>query len=392
MSGQSLSGILSILPLLEFTRLPSTLTSLSAIYIISLSTPHLTPFLPMLSFFPVIFLLNQSTRTCQAFAGNLSPFFLTFVSIANPCWSLALLLAVFGGLVLRSSARNLFPMQTSRQSLTASLPLLHTMISSFVLSSTHSCALASWFFQISVTFVTTGNSLYITPFKSPSSHLNSPSFCPPTKVTGLSRATLSLFNKPTPPLTLIHLSLCTSTQGMLFFFTSGALAYLPCFCSHAALVSFEVACFVPQHYAGHSIRSGSATSLAEAGVDFSLIQAIGRWSSTAFAFTSEKIPFSYMLPSLAALPTSHSIRLLFFSFSFFCSFPFHRCALFFFSYFFPSCQNSFSPISYLKQKKNPFFLYSLLYSVTYSHKIGFGLPRWASATCRVAFWLHLRPF
>ena len=150
--------------------------------------------------------------------------------------------------------------------------------------------------------------------------------------------------------------------------------------------------FPSSDYASHSIRSGGATSLAEAGVDFSLIQAIGRWSSTAFAFTSEKIPFSYMLPSLAALPTSHSIRLLFFSFSFFCSFPFHRCALFFFSSFFPSCQNSFSPISYLKQKKNPFFLYSLLYSVTYSHKIGFGLPRWASATCRVAFWLHLRPF
>ena len=43
-------------------------------------------------------------------------------------------------------------------------------------------------------------------------------------------------------------------------------------------------------YAGHSIRSGGATSLAEAGVDLSLIQAIGRWSSSAFQIYIRKNP------------------------------------------------------------------------------------------------------
>ena len=40
--------------------------------------------------------------------------------------------------------------------------------------------------------------------------------------------------------------------------------------------------FPSKDYAGHSLRSGGATSLAEAGVDLALIQAIGRWSSSAF--------------------------------------------------------------------------------------------------------------
>jgi hypothetical protein len=39
---------------------------------------------------------------------------------------------------------------------------------------------------------------------------------------------------------------------------------------------------LPTEYAGHSMRSGGATSLAEAGVDVSTIQAVGRWSSQAF--------------------------------------------------------------------------------------------------------------
>ena len=48
--------------------------------------------------------------------------------------------------------------------------------------------------------------------------------------------------------------------------------------------------FPSSDYANHSIRSGSATSLAEAGVDFSLIQAIRRWSSSAFWIYIRKNP------------------------------------------------------------------------------------------------------
>ena len=48
--------------------------------------------------------------------------------------------------------------------------------------------------------------------------------------------------------------------------------------------------FPSSDYAGHSIRSGGATSLAEAGVDLSLIQAIGRWSSPTFRIYIRKNP------------------------------------------------------------------------------------------------------
>ena len=48
--------------------------------------------------------------------------------------------------------------------------------------------------------------------------------------------------------------------------------------------------FFPKNYAGQSMRSGGATSLAEAGVDVAVIQAIGRWSSKAFQIYIRKHP------------------------------------------------------------------------------------------------------
>ena len=48
--------------------------------------------------------------------------------------------------------------------------------------------------------------------------------------------------------------------------------------------------FFPGNYAGHSLRSGGATSLAEAGVNVSTIQAVGRWSSAAFQIYIRKNP------------------------------------------------------------------------------------------------------
>ena len=48
--------------------------------------------------------------------------------------------------------------------------------------------------------------------------------------------------------------------------------------------------FFPKEIAGQSIRSGGATSLAEAGADLATIQAIGRWSSEAFRIYIRKNP------------------------------------------------------------------------------------------------------
>lgn len=48
--------------------------------------------------------------------------------------------------------------------------------------------------------------------------------------------------------------------------------------------------FFPKEIAGQSIRSGGATSLAEAGADLTTIQAVGRWSSEAFRIYIRKNP------------------------------------------------------------------------------------------------------
>jgi hypothetical protein len=48
--------------------------------------------------------------------------------------------------------------------------------------------------------------------------------------------------------------------------------------------------FFPKNFAGQSLRSGGATSLAEAGADLDTIQAAGRWSSTAFRIYLRKNP------------------------------------------------------------------------------------------------------
>ena len=48
--------------------------------------------------------------------------------------------------------------------------------------------------------------------------------------------------------------------------------------------------FFGQNIAGHSLRSGGATSLAEAGADLATIQAIGRWNSDTFRIYIRKNP------------------------------------------------------------------------------------------------------
>ena len=48
--------------------------------------------------------------------------------------------------------------------------------------------------------------------------------------------------------------------------------------------------FFPKDIAGQSLRSGGATSLAEAGADLATIQAVGHWSSDAFRIYIRKNP------------------------------------------------------------------------------------------------------
>lgn len=48
--------------------------------------------------------------------------------------------------------------------------------------------------------------------------------------------------------------------------------------------------YFPKEIAGQSLRSGGATSLAEAGADLATIQAAGRWASRAFRIYIRKNP------------------------------------------------------------------------------------------------------
>lgn len=48
--------------------------------------------------------------------------------------------------------------------------------------------------------------------------------------------------------------------------------------------------FLPPQFAGHSMRAGGATSLAETGANLATIQAVGRWNSDAFQVYIRKNP------------------------------------------------------------------------------------------------------
>jgi len=76
--------------------------------------------------------------------------------------------------------------------------------------------------------------------------------------------------------------------------------------------------FFSDDVAGQSMRSGSATSLAENGVPPNLIQAIGRWASSAFQIYIRKNPV--LLQALHFGRAAHDpLFNFFFSFLFFSS-------------------------------------------------------------------------
>ena len=101
--------------------------------------------------------------------------------------------------------------------------------------------------------------------------------------------------------------------------------------------------FFPKEIASHSMRSGSTTSLAEAGADLTTIQAVGRWSSDTFRIYIQKNPVlihavlfgcpahqplncfasSFLLFSLFFLRITPSLH----------SFSFLSCSTFFLSFF-----------------------------------------------------------
>ena len=96
-------------------------------------------------------------------------------------------------------------------------------------------------------------------------------------------------NRPTDPFSRF-LSYLTSRDGLfplhpeLWLTSRGSVPTRHWFISRLRVI------FPSKDYAGHSLRSGGATSLAEAGVDLALIQAIGRWSSSAFKIYIRKNP------------------------------------------------------------------------------------------------------
>ena len=79
----------------------------------------------------------------------------------------------------------------------------------------------------------------------------------------------------------IHVSVRNSRQGPLFIFTNGDPLTRSMLVSHLQAALLEVGV---QHsnYNGHSFRIGAATTVAQKGLEDSLIQTLGRCKSTAY--------------------------------------------------------------------------------------------------------------
>ena len=80
---------------------------------------------------------------------------------------------------------------------------------------------------------------------------------------------------------LRYVELRGPSPGPFFHFKNGTPLTKTAF---TASVREALACLrlEPQAYAGHSFRIGAATAAAHAGIEDSVIQALGRWSSSAF--------------------------------------------------------------------------------------------------------------
>ena len=94
--------------------------------------------------------------------------------------------------------------------------------------------------------------------------------------------------------------------------------------------------FFPNNIAGQPLRSGGATSLAEAGADLDTIQATGHWESCCYSRDTSRVP----RPSASRLDSyflSSFLNLFFFS----CSFHRFAHSFFIFSFLFFSISIAF---------------------------------------------------
>ena len=97
------------------------------------------------------------------------------------------------------------------------------------------------------------------------------------------------------------------TPGVFFRFQSGSPLTKTRFVARVRSALLEVG--IPyQNYSGHSFRIGAATAAAQAGLQDSTIQALGRWSSAAF-LTYIRTPRDHLAQfsrTIAGLPASET--------------------------------------------------------------------------------------
>ena len=174
------------------------------------------------------------------------------------------------------------------------------------------CVSANLFFLISGPLGITARSHSVILFKSQFSHLNTPSFYPPTRVTGPFKGTPSLFRNSIRPLTLTPLFSPTLPHAMPFSHSTQNSGLPPTALSPLATGFFPACEFSSPAAIMPVILSNRAAlpplqKLELISLSFKLLDAGLR---QPFGFTSVKTLSYYTPPFLGNLPINHSIRLL----------------------------------------------------------------------------------
>ena len=102
---------------------------------------------------------------------------------------------------------------------------------------------------------------------------------------------------------LAYLVVRGNKPGFLFQYEDGRLLTKPRFVEAIRTALAHIG-LNPHHYAGHSFRIGAATTAGACGLNDSVIQMLGRWSSSAY-LTYIRTPREHLAKISSIIGQSH---------------------------------------------------------------------------------------